>query len=351
MAFSYYYLLQLKITNIFAQAGIDKILRNGNTSAKRIAESWDKQWIDVLQNNTDSNLYGALTNLGILFAVGTLLFFMIQWLKDVINYDYYRPISSLIWPFIVVILLSNSGQGNVLSSLTLGVRNLIDNVNEQVVLATDANQTYQQALNMAVGEEIAGSLLRPCQSLNGEQQNQCFLKAKEKIDALWREYRFLYGNQAWIYRLENKVNQIAFGTKILSETSFNALLGSTTQTMAKNFLVSSQYAFQNLLEATMLLIAILGPLAVGGSLLPVPAKPIFAWLTGFFALGIAKISFNIMAISASAAIINGPAQDLNADPDLLWFAIFLGILAPILSLLLSYAGGLAILNSISNSVR
>ena len=351
MAFSYYYLLQLKITNIFAQAGIDKILRNGNTSAKRIAESWDKQWIDVLQNNTDSNLYGALTNLGILFAVGTLLFFMIQWLKDVINYDYYRPISSLIWPFIVVILLSNSGQGNVLSSLTLGVRNLIDNVNEQVVLATDANQTYQQALNMAVGEEIAGSLLRPCQSLNGEQQNQCFLKAKEKIDALWREYRFLYGNQAWIYRLENKVNQIAFGTKILSETSFNALLGSTTQTMAKNFLVSSQYAFQNLLEATMLLIAILGPLAVGGSLLPVPAKPIFAWLTGFFALGIAKISFNIMAISASAAIINGPAQDLNADPDLLWFAIFLGILAPILSLLLSYAGGLAILNSISNSAR
>ena len=351
MAFSYYYLLQLKITNIFAQAGIDKILRNGNTSAKRIAESWDKQWIDVLQNNTDSNLYGALTNLGILFAVGTLLFFMIQWLKDVINYDYYRPISSLIWPFIVVILLSNSGQGNVLSSLTLGVRNLIDTVNEQVVLAADANQTYQQALNMAVGEEIAGSLLRPCQSLNGEQQNQCFLKAKEKIDALWREYRFLYGNQAWIYRLENKVNQIAFGTKILSETSFNALLGSTTQTMAKNFLVSSQYAFQNLLEATMLLIAILGPLAVGGSLLPVPAKPIFAWLTGFFALGIAKISFNIMAISASAAIINGPAQDLNADPDLLWFAIFLGILAPILSLLLSYAGGLAILNSISNSVR
>ncbi|MEL6493959.1 MAG: hypothetical protein AAFQ41_02400 [Cyanobacteria bacterium J06623_7] len=318
---------------------------DGIAASEAVAQSIDRLWDDVL----GGGLYSAIANLGIFFAVGTLLFFMVQWLKDVIDYNYSRPVSSLIWPFIVVILLNNSGQGSVLSSLTLGVRNAIDTVNQQVVLAADANQTYQQALNMAVGEEIAGSLLRSCQSLTGEQQNQCFLKAKEKIEPLWREYRFLYGNQAWIYRLENKVNQTAFGTRILSENSFNALLGSTTQTMTKNFLISSQYAFQNLLEATMLLIATLGPLAVGGSLLPVAAKPIFAWMTGFLALGIAKISFNIMAVSASTAIINGPAQDLNADPDLLWFTIFLGILAPILSLLLSSAGGFAILNSISNA--
>ena len=348
MAFLDQFLFQINIANIFAQAGINQILENGSTTAKKIAESWDEQWVDVLQNNTNDNLYGALTNLGIFFAVGTLLFFMMQWLKDVINYEYSRPISALIWPFLVVILLNNSGQGNVLSNLTLGVRNFINTVNQQVVIAADANQTYQQALNMTVAEEVAGSLLRPCQSLTGERQNQCFLKAKEKIDILWQEYRNLYGNKTWIYRLENKVNQIAYGTGILSENSFNALLGSTAQTMAKNFLVSLQYAFQNLLEATMLLIAILGPLAVGGSLLPVAGKPIFAWLTGFFSLGIAKLSFNIMAVLASTAIINGPAQDLDADPDLMWFAIFLGILAPIVSLFLSAAAGLAIFNAISN---
>ena len=349
MAFSDYFIFQINTTNIFAQTGIDQILRNGNTSAKRIAEGWDEQWVDILQNNTSDNLYGLLTNLGIFFAVGTLVFFMIQWLKDVINYEYSRPISSLIWPFLVVILLSNSGQGSALSKLTLGARNFINTVNQQVVITADANQTYQQALNMTVAEEIAGSLLRPCQSLIGERQNQCFVKAKEKIDILWQEYRNLYGSQTWIYRLENKVNQIAYGTEILSENSFNALLGSTAQTMAKNFLVSLQYAFQNLLEATMLLVAILGPLALGGSLLPVAGKPIFAWLTGFFSLGIAKISFNIMAVLASAAIINGPAQDLNADPDLMWFAIFLGILAPIVSLLLRSVGGLAIFNAIGNA--
>ena len=349
MSFLNYSFILDNYAYICAQVGVDQILRNGNNSAKRIAESWDEQWISILQNRTDANFYGALTDLGIFFAVGTLMFFMLQWLKDVINYEYSRPLSSLIWPLVVVVLLSNSGQGSALSHLTLGVRNFVNTVNQQVVMTADATQNYQQALSMTVAEEIAGSSLRPCQSLTGDRQDQCFLKAKEKVDFLWQEYRSLYGNQIWINRLEDKVNQIVFNTQITSESSFNALLGSTTQTMTKNFLISLQYAFQNLLEATMLLIAILGPLAVGGSLLPVAGKPIFAWLTGYFSLAIAKISFNIMAVLASVVIINGPAQDLDSDPDLLWFTIFLGILAPTVSLLLSSIGGLAIFNTVGKS--
>ncbi|GAX42136.1 hypothetical protein NIES4075_31360 [Tolypothrix sp. NIES-4075] len=331
------------------QIGINDVLSNGATTATSIAEGWDKQWVDLLQNDTINNLYGALTNLGVFFAVGTLLFFMLQWLRDVINSDYSRPISALIWPFVVVILLTNSGNGTVLSNLTLGVRNFLNTVNQQVVTTADANQTYQQALNMTVGEDIAGSLLRPCQSLTGEQQNQCFVKAKEKADTLWQEYRNLYGDKPWIDRLENKVNNITYNTASISENSFDSFLGSTVQVSIKNFLVSLQYAFQNLIEATMLLIAALGPLAVGGSLLPVAGKPIFAWLTGFLSVGISKISFNIIAVLTAAVIVNGPGQDINADPDLMWFIIFLGILAPIVSLFVAAAGGFAVFSAISNT--
>ncbi|MGF2015687.1 MAG: hypothetical protein RMX25_029930 [Nostoc sp. DedVER01b] len=341
-----FYILQIP-----ADTGINDILGNGATTAKSIAESWENQWLDLLQKNPSENIYGALTKLGIFFAVGTLLFFLLQWLKDVLESEYSRPISSMIWPFVVVILLNNSGNGSILSSLTLGVRNFINSVNQQVVSTADASSYYQQALNMSVAEEVAGSLLRPCQSLNGEQQSQCFTKATEKISNLWQEYKNLYGNKTWIERLENKVNQISYGTGSVSENSFNALLGSTAQTTIKNFLVSLQYAFQNLMEATMLLIAALGPLAVGGSLLPVAGKPIFAWLTGFISVGIAKISFNIIAVLTAAVIVNGPAQDVNADPDLMWFMIFLGILAPILSLLVAAAGGFAVFQAIGNAAN
>lgn len=57
--------MQLAIQQIFAQVGIDEILDNGAATSQRIAEGWDKQWLDLLQNNSSNNLYGALTNLGI----------------------------------------------------------------------------------------------------------------------------------------------------------------------------------------------------------------------------------------------------------------------------------------------
>lgn len=164
--------------------------------------------MDLLQNNTNNNLYGSLTNLGIFFAVGTLLLFMMQWLRDVLDNEYSRPISALIWPFIVVILLANPGNGTILSNLTLGLRNFINNVNQQVVQAGDSNQTYQQALNLSIAEEIVGSYLRPCQTLTGVQQTQCFTEARRKIDYLWGEYRSLYGDKNWINRLETKVNLV-----------------------------------------------------------------------------------------------------------------------------------------------
>ncbi|AKG19979.1 hypothetical protein [Calothrix sp. 336/3] len=339
--------MHLYFLQILTDTGIDNAINSGAIAAKNIAEGWDQQWLDLLQNETKNNLYGALTNLGIFFAVGTLLLFMVQWLRDVLYSEFSRPFSALIWPFIVVVLLANSDGGSPLSNLTLGVRNFLNNINQQVVTTADANLVYQQAINMSIAEDIVGSLLRPCQALSGEQQTRCFIKANDKVSLLWQEYRNLYGDRPWISRLENKVNQIIFTIGGISENTFNALLGSNVQTTIKSFLVSLQYAFQNLIEASMLLIAALGPLAVGGSLLPVAGKPIFAWLTGFLAMGIAKISFNIIAVLTATVIVNGLAEDANADPDLMWFIIFLGILAPLLSLIVATVGGVAIFNAAS----
>lgn len=344
----YVYNMWINTLNLFADIGTSDILRNGALTAQSITNGWDKQWIDLLQNNTNNNLYGALTKLGIFFAVGTLLIFMMQWLRDAIDNDLSRPISSLIFPLLVVLLLANPGNGTVLSNLTLSLRNFINTINQQVIQTTDTNKTYQQALNMSVAEELAGGLLRPCQSFTGEQQIQCLMKAKEKIDSVWQEYRNAYGTQPWITRLEIKVNQLAINSDVVTELAFNSLLGSTTQTTIKYILVSLQSAFQNLIEASMLLVATLGPLAVGGSLLPVAGKPIFAWLTAFISLGIAKLSFNIIALITSTAVVNS-TQNINAEPDFMWFLIFLGTLAPLISILLAAFGGFAVFNAISNS--
>ena len=350
--------MQLAIQLIFAQLdnqlGINDVINNGDVTFQSIANGWNQQWLDLLQNTDKGTLYGVLTDLGNFFAVGTLLFFMIQFLRDLISYEYSRPISALIWPFVVVLLLSNSGKGSLLSNLTLGLR---DFLNAQVVVSEDDSKMYPEALSMSIAEEVTGSFLRPCQSLTGEQQSNCFDEAARRINLLLGQYESKYGNRAWITRLETKVKNIS-SVGGISETSFNSLLGSTVQTSIKSFLVSLQYAFQNLIEATMLLIALLGPIAVGASLLPVAGKPIFAWLTGFLSIGIAKISFNIIAVETAKVIVNGPGQavfinelgkSVPVEPDFMWFIIFLGILAPILSLLVAAAGGFALFSAISNT--
>ncbi|MEB3215360.1 MAG: hypothetical protein VKN72_03735 [Nostocales cyanobacterium 94392] len=337
------------INVFFAQFDTNSLVENGSMITQNIATNWDKQWIDLLQTNTNNNIYGALTRLGIFFAVGTLLLFVAQWLRDVLENEYSRPISSLIMPFIIVLLLANPGNGTPLSNLTLGTRNFLNTINQQVITTTNNNQIYQQAVNLSVAEDVVGALLRPCQSLMGELQNQCLTKSKEKIDPLWANYRNQYGNQPWINRLETQVNQIIFNSYPVSEVEFNSLLGSNTQINFKNLLISSQFAFQNLIEATFLLIAALGPIALGASLLPVTVKPIFVWLTGFFAIAIAKLSFNIIILTTATVVVDTSSQNITSNLDLTWFLICIGILAPILSLVTAAVGGIATFNAMNNS--
>jgi hypothetical protein len=333
----------------FAQIDTSSLIQNGSIVTQNFTKNWDKQWIDLLQTNTNNNIYGILTKLGIFFAVGTLLLFMAQWLRDILENEYSRPISSLIMPFIIVLLLANPGNGTPLSNLSLATRNFLNTINQQVITTSNNNQIYQQAINLSVAEDFVGALLRPCQSLLGDLQNKCLTKTKEKIDPLWENYRNQYGNQPWINRLETQVNQIIFNTYPVSELEFNSLLGSDTQINFKNLLISCQFAFQNLMEATMLLVAALGPIALGASLLPVAVKPIFAWITGFFAVGIAKLSFHIIILTTATVVMDTSAQNLTTNLDLTWFLICIGILAPILSLIIAALGGIAIFNAMNNS--
>ncbi|MEQ8385670.1 MAG: hypothetical protein RH949_25265 [Coleofasciculus sp. A1-SPW-01] len=91
----------------------------------------------------------------------------------------------------------------------------------------------------------------------------------------------------------------------------------------------------------MLLTGLLGPLAVGGSLLPVGNKAIFAWLTGFFSVGMVKLSFNIINGLVAVMVLNA------GDSDPMIFAFATGLISPLLSLALAAGGGMAVFNSLS----
>ena len=118
---------------------------------------------------------------------------------------------------------------------------------------------------------------------------------------------------------------------------FNAVVQSLVQTL----LLAFQWAFANILEISMLLTALMGPIAVAGSLLPFDTKSIFAWLIGFFSLGMAQISYNIIVGLCAEVIVKSDITDVNG------FLVIVGLLAsPCLS---DRGGGMSVFNIISSS--
>lgn len=318
------------------------IIQGGQVASEAVAESWNQLWDSVLQGG----LYFAMARVGVLFAVATLLLFLTQWTRQMVEGESSRAYTDFIWPLLVIILLSNNGDR--LAAITLDLRNYINQVNQDVLTYTAADIQLQEAYQLAILEGSVEQTIvlrrNQCYEIqNPEDRANCIQLAAAEARQFIEEYRASTGNPNALSRAweaaqagENVIDSgLRFG---------GALVGSTFQTVTRGILMALHIAFQWLIEASLLLTATLGPLAVGGSLLPVGARPLFAWLTGFFSIAIAKLSFNILSGLVSLAVLNAE----NSHPLIAPF--FLGLLAPILSLALASGGGMAIFGSLTGAV-
>jgi hypothetical protein len=259
------------------------------------------------------------------FAVGTLVWWSVSFAKALIHDDYARSAEEIVWPLIVTTLLAN--QGNLLAQSTLALRSIINQTN-QTVLNSTANSVrlqdaYKQIMTETGKQDVAQGLVSQCAAVTDpEQQKACLDNAK------------------------NQSQQIAGNNQSSGFQKFLGNIGGIFQTnlftmAARGWLMAFGIAFQWIIEVSMLLTGLLAPLAVGGSLLPVGQKAIFAWVTGFFAIGMVKLSFNIICGLVATMVLNSG----NSDPMI--FAFATSLLAPILSVILAAGGGMAVFNSLS----
>ncbi|AFZ21981.1 hypothetical protein [Allocoleopsis franciscana] len=215
----------------------------------------------------------------------------------------------------------------VLSACTLQLRDIINQVNQGILTAQvgdlQLQEAYQQVVGQ-VGEQTAINALRSqCANIADPQQQQdCINQAAQQSGQLNN------GQQS------NDPFNIG--------QQFQNTISTIFAAAARGWLIAFGIAFQWLVEVSLLLTALLGPLAVGGSLLPVGQKAIFAWLTGFFSVGMVKLCFNIIAGLVASLIVNAG----SVDSTIIAFAV--GLLSPILAMALAAGGGMAIFSSLSN---
>ena len=214
----------------------------------------------------------------------------------------------------------------------------------QVSSKVSLDEAFQKAKNNGTAQAQIGAMLEQCQALTGTQQISCLetarLQSQEVIDSnnlqgnLWDNLGNRIG-EAIDQAKNTSGNDLLQGVVSNFSAPIGALIGAANQTIMRTVLVGTQIAFQQSFEISLLMTALLGPIALGMSLLPVDAKAFVAWITAIFAIGIAKLSLNIMTGVAATLVANAQAGDH------FWFLVYAAFMAPTLALSLAAGGGMA----------
>jgi hypothetical protein len=301
------------------------ILDDGKTAAEATAAAFDGLWNDVL----NGGLYKAIVSIAVFFALVALCAWLITWYKALIEGDEPRAFGELIWVIIVIFLLS--GEGAPLRNVTLGMRQVVNKTNNTLLDNASQNiklqEAFQQVVTRGAAMDNAQAIISQCASISDPtSKDACMTDAITKAKQMGSSS----GNdQSWFDNFFQKF-------------SIDSLVQNTIMLAIRGWLMAIGAGFQWCIEISLLLTSLLGPIAVGLTLLPVGQKAIFAWAIGFYTVAFTKLSYNIICGLVATIVLN------SGSDDSLLFAFITGILAPILSMAIAAGGGMAIFNSLTS---
>lgn len=341
--------------------GATGIIEDSTERLEAVQAAWNERWNDIFDGA--NGLYLGITEFAAVIAAGAFIFFAVIWIRNAIERGILPAFPEVLWLFVAFVLLFNNGE--LLASTTLGIRNLI-NAQTQTVLDVQIGEVSMlEALNDVILSQQAKSEIQQeyaeCEAKEGQAQIDCFVEAGESARArLEDEFRANGWWTAGVERQWSRIGQITeqiqreyesnpargLATNPVTDVLAAYLLQTGSQALAEQLLKGWQWAFANLLELSMLITGLLGPIAVAGSIIPMQARPLWAWLIGFFSLGMAKFSYNVIVGLAATVVVAAEAQD-GGD---FGFLLLISVLAPILALALASGAGMAVFRGVSGGI-
>lgn len=327
----------------------DFALNCGAALSQQMANAWNESW--SLFIGEPSQIYIALVNIGRLFALLSLGFFIYKFLRATLADESYDTFSQLIWPLVVIILLSNNAQ--LLRQTSSTMRSIINQTNGQILEIANASLVYETHLNEVLDFGNAEKAIRDIRSqcngiTNNDQLVACLDQGHQQATAIVERFNAQYGTTVWGNRLANLVQTA------ISDLGENTLLAINLKGAVVNplinlaieaFLAALQNAFQYLVELSFILTAMLGPIALGLTLSPLGGIALYAWLISFLSVGLAKLCFNVV----TAMLVTMIYQTGPLDP--MVNMILLGLLSPVLSFAMAAGGGMAVFNGVLATVQ
>jgi hypothetical protein len=257
-------------------------------------------------------------------------------------------VNAFIWPLVIGIMLL--GKANFLADCVMLTRGIAHHEVQVLLKAQIGTTKVQSALNQtfilpsakaAIEQQIAN-----CDGKAGQDLVDCLNKEIPEIEKIIRYYEKTAGgrlNQLWAW-LDGVKNNLQKGVDfVVNPVGTIAKDGAVA--LLRVILFALQWAFINILEASLLLTALFAPVAMGLSILPLGAKPIVTWFSGFLALFMCQLAYNSV-VGLVAVIVS--KNNLAATD--IFFLMFLAIFAPALSMGIAAGGGIGIYKAMSEGV-
>jgi hypothetical protein len=303
-----------------------------------------------------SPFYHLVTTIGCIIAVLFIGLFAAKWLKTATEHGMsLGAFQELLFPILVVILLSqNSGNTTLFGQytqttweITAGISDLIISSLRDEIL--NSASVVTEAGVKGAAQMIANDAIKECSTITEkEPRSQCFDNAYNQVFSLLDPYK----DKPWTRELAQELKAkiaAAWGPDFSNwnwvprvVTPIGGMVNSSFITTAMGALLVAGTAWQWCLEMTAILTAVMGPIFLGASLLPIDDKPIFDWLSSFLGIGIARLSYNILIALTATTIID---SNINTPPMIL--PIIAGFFGIGISLYMGLKGGVAIAGSLS----
>ena len=196
---------------LFAQVtGGLSILEDSIQQLNSVQGAWDERWQDIFASA--NGLYLGINEFASIIVVGAFILFAVGWVKDAIDRGIFPALSHVVWVLLIAALLFNNGK--MLSSITLGIRDII-NVQTRTVLNVQIGDiSMLEALNDVVISQQAKAFIQQqyaeCEAKEGQAQIDCLITAgRQARSTLEREYKSRGFWSAGLQNLWSRIEQIS----------------------------------------------------------------------------------------------------------------------------------------------
>lgn len=341
----------------FAEVGGIDIIQKNATQANDIKLSWDYMWRSFFaESNTTWTLIVYLASFIVSFC---FLFFALSFVDGLLSGRLHISIDSLLWLFLVLILLSNNAKP--IANFNLFVRDFtydrVENIYQFNLIGTKVNEVITDILVAGDVKEEISVLFSRCDGISGTEQLECLIEVEEKAQEIIQEiedkYKFLGWDLRGIARLKKRLADMSFEDKkkllnpsligdreIINPFNLPVFISSL-----RIFLKNTQWFVLNGIEVAFLLTCFYGPIAAAASLVPLGTRPLTLWLFGILSL-VSLIWCYTFAIAFVAMVVGLSETQLQSE---VGFLMFLALGAPLIAWGLSKGGGGALLQAVTTT--